>query len=107
VNHPFFTDDEATNFALDWLRSQGFIVTQPQSWGVRMTPKELREKSGLKSSAFCKRIYHPRCPVFKAEYGPKMRMLSIWVTDELLAWMCRPVSDFQLHGGGRRRKVSA
>jgi hypothetical protein len=92
---PFGTEDQATNWAIDWLRSRGFSITRPADAihaGEKMSPGELRRRVGLKSAAFHKRLYHSRCPIYRAEYGPSMRLLWILATPELLAWLGRPLA---------------
>jgi len=86
----FQSEDEATNWALAWLRDRSFLSFHVDSrdW---MTPKELAGRAGISAPALCVRLAHPDCPQTPRKQGPTGRLIKIVVNDALLFWVSSPV----------------
>lgn len=95
----FSSDDDLTNFALDWLKKRGFLVTKPDSteW---MTSRELRERVAphLCAASFHKRLTHLACPAFVAKRGPRGRRIRLIAPNpDLIAFLSLPkASGYQM-----------
>lgn len=83
--------DEATNFAIDWLRGQGYLVTRLDR-GEMIPIGELRERFAphISAACLCERLQHPDCPPFHAELGPSGRILKIAPSPDLVRWISAP-----------------
>lgn len=91
MTRTFAEENEATNWAIDWLRQHGWIVTQPLRAARGMTVGAFRRRyaPGLSSGALTQRLRHPQCPDFAADRGPSGRILRIEANPELIAWVGR------------------
>jgi len=84
----FQTRDDATNWAIDWLREHGYGITVPLTEGP-LTPGELWQTHAphLSRPEFQNRITNHRCPPFSATRGPSGRILTIKPNAPLLEWL--------------------
>jgi hypothetical protein len=84
----FATEDEATNWALEWLRARDFAVysVDREPWA---RPAELARTFGLSTKQIFDRLHHSKCPKTALRTGQSGRLLSVLVTPELMAWLER------------------
>lgn len=88
----FETEDEATNWAIQWLRERGLAVRRQEPEREMVSPGELRRRTGLKSATFHKRLHHGNCPPFALEFYPfSSRLKRVEARAELIEWLRAPL----------------
>lgn len=89
----FENEDQATNWALDWLGSRGFTIQAPAAGGPEaLTPRQfrLRYAPHLSAPGFSQRLIHPARPLFTCTRSTTGRLLTLTANPELIAWVARP-----------------
>jgi len=89
----FETEDEATNWCIDWLRKRGFNISHTGFQAEVVSPAELGRRFSLKATALFQRLHHEGCPAFDAKYGISGRLTWITTNPALLAWLKRPLQQ--------------
>jgi hypothetical protein len=77
-------------YCIDYARSRGCSVREPDSKARWMTPKELAIRTGLKAPTLHKRLNLPGCPAFEREQGKK-RITSILAHERLISYLTQPM----------------
>jgi hypothetical protein len=82
----FATEDEVTNWAIDWLRARSFSVFEMgrEPWA---TPADLARRHGLTTKRIFGRLHHAKCPQTPRRDGPSGRLRAVLVTPELTRWL--------------------
>lgn len=83
------TETMLLRYAITYCKARGCTVREPDNRAQWLTPKELSEKTGLKSPALCKRLKSKTCPAFEQERGKK-RVLRILAHERLLEFLRQP-----------------
>lgn len=85
------SENEATNFAIQYLHRRGFAITKPQLV-EKYTANELRERYAphLSPAAFHQRLHHPDCPLYASENGAHGRTVRITPTPALIHFLGLP-----------------
>ena len=85
------SENEAQNFAIDWLHRRGFMITKP-ALVEKYTAAELREKYAphLSEGGFHRRLHHPDCPLYACEKGEQGRIIRITPTPALIRFLGLP-----------------
>lgn len=86
----FLTDDDATRWALEWLRGRGFSVSRREEH-VWLRPRELCAIYGLKPVTLNKRLSHRACPVTPREWSPRGYVVRVAMNEPLNTWLKRPL----------------
>lgn len=83
----FETEDEATRWAIDWLRGRRFVVMLPDESVPMVPPVDLCRKHGLPYARTIDRLNHAACPHFEAERSAGGRLLRVRPNEALLTYL--------------------
>lgn len=89
MTRTFETEDDATNFALTWLRSRGYSIQRIDESGL-LPPVKLRRRLRLGSPLFFKRLHHPCCPRYDAKFSARGKLLFLKPNPDLVRFLTLP-----------------